>query len=489
MNRPIRSLALALLVIFAILALTAGYQQVVAGPSYRDDLRNQRTINDRATLRRGKIITFDGVVVARSVEGPDGPGRYVREYPHGEAYAHVVGYSSPLFGDVGIEATRAADLTSGDDDSLRSALQRLLGGDLRPHQVRLTINDELQTAAIEALDGRNGAVVAIDTQTGAILAMASLPTFDPADLLDPLSTAAGDALSADPDRPLVPRAIGEVYPPGSTFKVVTAAAALAAEIADPTTLLPDVEELLPPGSTTPIRNAGDGTCSGGGQITLEEAIVTSCNTAFASLGMAVGGTALVDTARNFGFDSVPPFELEAAASRMPSSAELDDDLAALAQNAIGERDVRATPLQMALVAAAVANDGIVMAPYVVAEILDADDKMVWSAEPEPWRTAISAEIAADLAAMMREVVRSGTGTAASIRGIDVAGKTGTAQVTGAAPHVWFIGFIPADPDTGRAGIAVAVVVESGSLGESASGGRVAAPMSKLVLEAWIDSAD
>jgi len=489
MNRPIRSLAMAVLAIFAILALTAGYQQVIAGPSYRNDLRNQRTIDDRATLSRGDIITFDGVVVARSIEGPGGPGRYVREYPRGEAYAHVVGYSSPLFGDAGIEETRSDDLTSADDGSLRSALQRILGADLRPHQVRLTINDELQTAAIEALDGRNGAVVAIDPQTGAILAMASLPTFDPADLLDPLSTAAGDALATDPERPLVARATGEVYPPGSTFKVVTAAAALSASIANPTTLLPDLEELLPPGSTTPIRNAGDGTCSGGGQITMEQAIVTSCNTAFASLGMAVGGTALVDAARAFGFDSVPPFELGVVASRMPPSDELDDDPAALAQNAIGERDVRATPLQMALVAAAIANDGVVMAPYVVAEILDADDETVWSAEPEPWRTAISVEIAADLTEMMHEVVRSGTGTAAAIRGIDVAGKTGTAQVTGAAPHVWFIGFIPADPDTGRAGIAVAVVVESGSLGESASGGRVAAPIARLVLEAWVDSTD
>jgi peptidoglycan glycosyltransferase len=489
MNRPIRALATALLMIFAILALAAGYQQVIAGPSYREDLRNQRTIDDRATLRRGKIVTFDGVVIARSVEDPGDPDRYVREYPHGEAYAHVVGYSSPLFGDVGIEATRAADLTSADDNSLRSALQQILGADLRPHQVRLTISDELQTAAIEALNGRNGAVVAMDPQTGAILAMASLPTFDPADLLDPLSTATGDALAADPERPLVPRATGEVYPPGSTFKVVTAAAALSTKIADPTTLLPDLEELLPPGSTTPIRNAGDGTCSGGGQITLEQAIVTSCNTAFASLGMAVGGTALVDAARGFGFDSVPPFELETVASRLPPPDELDDDPAALAQNAIGERDVRATPLQMALVAAAVANEGVVMVPYVVAEILDADDTTVWSAEPEPWRTAVSAEIAADLAAMMREVVTSGTGTAASIRGIDVAGKTGTAQVTGAPPHVWFIGFLPADPDTGRAGIAVAVVVESASLGESASGGRVAAPIARLVLEAWIDSTD
>ena len=487
MNRPIRSLAMAVLAIFAILALTAGYQQVIAGPSYRDDLRNQRAIDDRATLRRGKIITFDGVVVARSTEGPGGTARYVREYPQGEAYAHVVGYSSPLFGDVGIEATRATDLTSRDDKSLRSALQRMLGADLRPHQIRLTINDELQTAAIEALNGRNGAVVAIDPQTGAILAMASLPTFDPADLLEPQSTAAGDALTADPERPLVPRATGEVYPPGSTFKVITAAAALSTDIADPTTLLPDLEELLPPGSTTPIRNAGHGTCSGGGQITLEEATVTSCNTAFASLGMAVGGTALVDTARSFGFGSVPPFELEAVASRMPPAAELDADPAALAQNAIGERDVRATPLQMALVAAAIANKGVVMAPYVVAEILDADNEMIWSAAPEPWRIAISEEIAADLTAVMREVVRSGTGAAASIRGFDVAGKTGTAQVTGAAPHVWFIGFLPADPATRRAGIAVAVVVESGSLDEPASGGTVAAPIAKLVLEAWINS--
>jgi len=488
MNRPIRSLALALLVIFALLSVTAGYQQVIAGPSYREDLRNQRTIDERATVPRGDIVTFDGVVVARSVKDPDDRSRYIREYPHGEAYAHVAGYSSPLFGDTGIEATRAGDLTSEEDGSLRSVIRKLLGEDLLPHRVRLTIRHDLQTAAIEALDGRSGAVVVIDPQTGAILAIASLPTFDPSGLLDPRSTASGDALAADPDRPLVPRATGEVYPPGSTFKIITAAAALAAGIADPTTMLPDVEELLPPGSTTPIRNAGGGTCSGGGQIPLEEAVVTSCNTALAALGMAVGGTALVDAAAAFGFGSVPPFELETVASRMPPAAGLDDDPAALAQNAIGERDVRATPLQMALVAAAVANEGIVMAPYVVAEILDADDNTVWTAEPDQWRTAVSPEIAADLAAMMRAVVRSGTGTAASIRDVEVAGKTGTAQVTGAAPHVWFIGFIPADPGTGTAGVAVAVVVESGSLGESASGGSVAAPIARQVLEAWIASA-
>ena len=489
MNRPIRSLALALLAIFAILSITVGYQQVIAGPSYREDLRNPRIIEERATLRRGDIVTFDGMVVARSVEDPDDPGRYIREYPHGEAYAHVVGYSSPLFGDTGIEATRSGDLPSRDDGSLRSAVQRALGGDLRPYRVRLTIRDDLQTAALEALDGRSGAVVAIDPQTGAILAMASLPSFDPTVMLDPRSTAAGDALATDPNRPLVPRATAEVYPPGSTFKIITAAAALSTGVADPATLLPDVEELLPPGSETPIRNAGEGTCSGGGEITLEQAIITSCNTAFASLGMTVGGTALAEAAGVFGFGSVPPFELGTVASRFPPAAELEGDPAALAQNAIGERDVRATPLQMALVAAAIANEGIIMAPHVVAEILDADDGTVWTAEPDRWRTAVTPEIAADLSAMMRDVVRSGTGTAASIRGAEVAGKTGTAQVTGAAPHVWFIGFIPADPGTRRAGIAVAVVVESGDLGESASGGSVAAPIARQVLEAWIVGAD
>lgn len=481
MNPALRRLAAAC---FAGLLLVAGgltFQQAVAGPGYRDDLRNPRALLDRATRPRGQIVTADGVVVARSEEGPD--GARVRVYPEGDRYGHVTGYASSYFGDTGIEATSAADLRSGNDGSLTAALFSLLGGDLRPHQVQLTLRDDLQRAAAAALGEQRGAVVALDPSTGAILALVSHPGFDP-NVLATGDPADGDALDADPDQPLLNRAIAAAYPPGSSFKVLVAAAALGTGDYDPGSELEDRDELELPGSTAVIRNSDDGFCGNGSAITLERALAVSCNTAFAALGMEIGAGALLAAVEAAGFNGTIPFDFPTAASVLPMDG-LSADLPALAQTALGQRDVRATPLQMALLAAAVANGGEIMRPHLVRAILDADGEETSRTRAATWRQAMAEEVAAALAQMMEAVVAEGTGSRAAVPGVRVAGKTGTAEVPGGAPDVWFIGFGPVDPEPGEPRIAIAVLVEDGGrLGEDGSGGSVAAPIAQAVLAAF-----
>jgi len=482
-NRPLRRLAAATL---AALAVTAGgltYQQAVAGPGYRDDVRNPRALADRATRERGPIVTADGVVVARSEVAPGEGSPLTRVYPEGELYAHVVGYSSSYFGDTGLEARYAAELRSRDDGSLTAALLSMLGSDLRAQQVRLTIRDDLQRAAAAALGDQYGAVVALDPATGAVLALVSNPSFDP-NVPATGTPAEGDALAADPDQPLLNRATAATYPPGSSFKVLVAAAGLESSLVTPETRFTDRIELELPGSTAVIRNADGAYCADGIGLTLERALAVSCNTAFAELGMLVGAGPLLAVAEAAGFNHVIPFDLATIASAMPQEG-LEGDLPAVAQTSLGQRDVRATPLQMAAVAAAVANRGMIMTPYLADAILDADGAVVRSTRPVPWRRAIEEETADDLALMMEQVVASGTGWRAAVSGVRVAGKTGTAEVPGRAPHVWFIGFGPVEPSPGEPQIAVAVLVEDGgSLGEGGSGGSVAAPIARAVLAAF-----
>jgi peptidoglycan glycosyltransferase len=405
-------------------------------------------------------------------------------YPEAGRYAHTVGYSSPVFGDTGIEATRAADLGSEDDGSLRSLIIEALGGSLAPRDVRLTLRDDLQEAAAAALGDQAGAVVALDPSTGAILAAVGSPTFDPNTLLGPSALETGEALDADPERPLIDRTRGEFYAPGSTFKLIVSSAGLATDFVTPETRLPDTDLLELPGSTATIANAGGGFCGDGDTVTFERALVVSCNTAFAELGMQLGADALLDAAEDAGFNRPIPFDLPVVESVFPT--DLGDDLPATAQSAIGGRDVRASPLHMALVAAGIANRGIVMAPYLVDAVLDEEGALVERVEPSVWRRMMTEDDAATLTAMMEKVVSEGTGGRAQVPGLTLAGKTGTAEVPGAAPDVWFVGFGPTDDP----GIAVAVLVEAGgALGEDGSGGSVAAPIASAVVEVWARSQD
>jgi peptidoglycan glycosyltransferase len=482
-NRPLGRLAAATLAALALVAGGLTYQQAVAGPGYRDDVRNPRALADRATRQRGPIITADGVVVALSEAGPGGDASLVRFYPEQGLYAHVVGYASSYFGDTGLEEHYADELRSGDDGSLTAALLSLLGGDLRAHQVKLTIRDDLQRAAASALGDQPGAVVALNPATGAVLALVSNPTFDPNILASGLP-AEGDALADDPQQPLLNRATAATYPPGSSFKVLVSVAGLEASLVTPDTRFTDRIELELPGSTAVIHNADGAYCADGISLTLQRALVISCNTAFGELGMLVGVESLLAAAEAAGFNHPIPFDLATIASVLPAEG-LENDLPALAQTSLGQRDVRATPLQMALVVAAAANGGVIMRPYLVEAVLDADGAITQSTQPTAWRRAMQETTADDLGAMMEQVVASGTGWRAAVPGVRVAGKTGTAEVPGGAPDVWFIGFGPVEAEPGQPQIAVAVLVEDGgSLGEGGSGGSVAAPIARAVMAAF-----
>ena len=484
MSAALRRTSWGVLALFALLLLNAQWVQVVRADDLREDPRNTRALFARYDVERGPVVAGDAVL-AESVDTGDTDGfRYDREYPRGGLFAHVTGYYSLLFGATGVERA-LDDVLSGQDSSLvlRRLPDLLTGGSSVGGSVRLTLDPRAQAAAASGLGDQPGAVVALDPRTGAVLALVSSPTYDP----DPLSatdvgvaTRAKERLDADPEEPLLNRAVAQRYPPGSTFKVVVAAAALASGQVTPGTVLAAPDELDLPGTTATIANSGGASCGDGRTTTLSDALRTSCNTAFGQLALDLGADRLREQARAFGFGDAPDFLLPPATSVYPS----DLDAPQTAQTGIGQFDVSATPLQMALVAAGVANDGVVMDPYLVAEVLAPDLSVLSTASPTVASRALEAADADALTEMMVEVVDSGTGTAAQVGGVDVAGKTGTAEQGGdRPPHAWFVGFAPADDPQ----VAVAVLVEDGGDdGQAASGGRTAAPIARDVLRALLE---
>jgi peptidoglycan glycosyltransferase len=485
MNGPIRTVAVAMFTAFTLLVGAVTYIQLIRGPEYRDDPRNARLVTGLAGRERGTIITADGVVVAESRANPDDPRFFIRSYPETDLYAHTVGYATAIYGTLGIEADRSAELVSDRDSTISGVLNAIVGGDLRPRGLRLTIRHDLQEVALEALGDQRGAVVAVDVETGAILAMVSTPTFDPNLLTSAANVDLVTAMENDPNRPLLNRAVGATYAPGSTFKLITAAAALERGLASAGTAFSDPIELELPGSTATIRNFDRAVCDDGIDVTLERAFVRSCNTVFGLLGLQLGAGPLVAAAQNAGFNTDVDFDLDVVESFIPAASSFTDDQPGVAQSAIGQRDVRATPLLMALITAAIANDGQLMQPHLVAEVFDADAVVEEATEPSVWRRAMSPATAAALASLMEGVVTSGTGRAASIDGIRIAGKSGTAEVPDEAPDVWFAAFGPVEPADGQPQIAVVVLVESGgSQGPDATGGSVAAPIARAVLTTY-----
>jgi len=484
-NIPLRRAAYAILGAFVVLVGSIGYIQAVEGPNLRDDPRNPRVVAWRTGRQRGPIVSADGVALANSTPSISDPKLYERQYPEGDLYAHTVGFNSVLYGSSGVERTRSADLVSDRDSTISGVLTGLLGGDTRPRGVRLTIIHALQMVAAEALGTQKGSVVAVDPTTGAILAMVTYPRFDPNHLIGPDAGSAGQILETDPADPLRNRAIDQTYAPGSVFKVITTASGLDSGLVSPSSEFDDPIALELPGTESTISNYSDKVCDDGTSVSLELAFVRSCNTVFAQLGMDLGGNQLGLTASAFGFNAEIPFEFSVLISRFPRPATIENDPAATAQSAIGQRDDRATPLLMALTAAAVANNGTVMAPYLVEEIFTSEGTIESSTETAIWRRAMSPASAAALSDMMEQVVISGTGRKAAVPGIRIAGKTGTTEVTGEAPHAWFIGFGPVGAGSDIPQIAIAVVVESGGdFGESATGGSVAAPIAQQVLAAF-----
>jgi peptidoglycan glycosyltransferase len=479
MNPPLRRVAMALLVMFGALFANATWLQVVNADNLRKKQGNTRVLLSQYEHQRGPIVAGN-ITVARSVATNDRL-KYLRVYPQGEEYAPITGYYSVTVGFSGIEQQENGILSGSDDRLFVRRLSDLITGRTpRGGTVVLTVNPKAQDAAWDGLQGKVGAVVALDPRTGAVLAMASNPSYDPS-LLSAHNTAAVQAarkrLLAAPNNPLLDRAIAEVYPPGSTFKVVTAAAALSSGKYTPDTVIPAPTVLSLPQTSRKLRNFGGEVCSGSGTMTLRDALRISCNTAFAALGLKIGDDVLRRQAERFGFGRTP-LELDRpAASVFPSVLNPPQT----AQAAIGQFDVRVTPMQMAMVAAGVANHGLVMKPYLVKELQGPDLSVLSHTEPKLLSQAIEAPVASELTSMMIDVVNRGTGTAAKISGVTVAGKTGTAQhATNAAPHAWFIAFAPAENPV----VAVAVLIEDGgNLNKEATGGRVAAPIARDVIKA------
>ena len=487
MNRPIRRLGVAVGVLLLALLVNLNYVQVVKSSDYRTDPENHRVLLDEYARQRGSIVV-QGVSVASSISTTDRL-RYLRTYSNGPVYADLTGYYSMFYGTTGMEAA-AEPLLSGNDNRLfvskMSAL--LTGRDPSGGNVVLTINRKAQEAAYRAMAGRPGAVVALDPSTGAILAAVSTPSYDP----DKLSShnpdsieAAYNTLAKDAGQPLTNRAFSVLYPPGSVFKIVVAAAALD-KGRTPATVLSAPDKLRLPQTTTSLQNYAGESCGAGQKATLDHALTISCNTAFAKLAMELGDSAIRDQAAAFGIDDRPAtVPLPVAASTIGPII----DQAALAQSAIGQRDVRVTPLEAAALSAAVADGGVLMRPYLVAQQLAPNLSVLSSATPEVESTAMTDDHARELTTMMEHVVTGGTGTGAQIAGVRVAGKTGTADTgektaAGGAepPHAWFSGFAPAD----KPRIAVAVVLEHGGVtGSETTGGKAAAPVAAAVMKAYL----
>jgi peptidoglycan glycosyltransferase len=464
------------------LLLAVTWFQVVRADDLKTDPRNPRPALTERGKERGLIITIDGTVVARSVEDPESRD-YIREYPEGEAYAHTVGYSSFLLGDTALEAAYSSELRSRRDLTISDLVSVILGRDLRPENLEITIDNVLQQAALEALGDKRGAIVALDPRTGAVLAAVSTPSFDPSLLLGDDAAQQWETLLTDQSQPLSDRATKEIYAPGSSFKTIVTATAIDTGYAGPGTLFEDPLEFDLPGSSATISNFGDRTCNDGVSVTLLEAFIRSCNTTFADLSIQLGAVDIGITAEALGFNIDLDYEWSIPQAVWPTGDLIDDD-AALAQSGIGERNVRATPLHMAMVAAAVANNGMTVNPYLVQRVFDADGLAVETTEPSDLGRAMAPETASVLAQMMERVVTEGTGRRAAVPGVRVAGKTGTATGRGDFANPWFIGFAPVESPT----IALAVFIEgSPSTGESATGGSVAAPIASQLIEVWIAS--
>lgn len=485
MNAPIRRLSLLVAMLFGLLLLSATWIQFVDAKNINALPSNKRTELANFNRERGAILVAGDPIA--SSKPADDELKWTRVYAQPQRYAHVTGYYSFVYGPGGGVEGAENSLLSGQSDKLfyRRVSDLLTGKEPVGATLELTINPKAQEAADNALGDQRGAVVALDPATGAILAMVSHPAYDPTRLTKhnraSVETAWEDLLKA-PGDPLFNRAIaGNLYPPGSTFKLVTAAAALESEKYSKDSEVPGPATLPLPGVEEPLANHDRLPCGPADKTTLLHAMEISCNTTFASLGMELGAAALREQAAKFGFGDQLTVPMRVTPSTVP--AELNQPQ--LAQSAIGQFEVKATPLQMAMVAAAIGNEGVVMRPYLVDKVLTGDLKTIDSAGPQESSEAVSPGTAEQLTDMMIAVVRSGTGTPAQIPGIDVAGKTGTAQHgKGAAPHAWFTGFAPARSPK----VAVAVVVEDGGqAGSEAAGGSVAGPIAKAVMEAVMNS--
>ena len=490
MNTPVRRIAIAVMVMVLMLFANLTYVQVVKAGDYRNDPRNQRVLLAEYSRQRGQI-SAEGQVLASSTETNDRL-RYLRTYPDGPEYAPITGYYSVIYGSSGMERASDAVLNGSDDRLFGRRLSDLVTGrDPSGGNVVLTIDPTVQQVAYDQLTRKHyaGAVVALQPATGAILAMASTPSFDPNPLAshntDEQKKAWNDLTTAKPPA-LLNRAVQATYPPGSTFKLIDVAAALSSGKFTEDSPLTAAPEITLQGTRTTLENYNGNACGTGTTATLRDALQRSCNTAFADLAAQLGVQAIRDQANAF---KIGAADQEIPLPVAPSTIGSIPDVAALEQSAIGQRDVALTPLQNAMIVAAIANGGQVMAPYLVKEIQSQDLQPVETTQPDRLGRAISTDVAQRLNALMVNNENSYAGNG-KITGVQIAAKTGTAEHGDApktlAPHVWYVAFAPAEAPQ----VAVAVLVEDGGDPNNlaATGGLVAAPIGRAVIAAALGKA-
>ncbi|MEW1723625.1 penicillin-binding protein 2 [Streptomyces sp. NPDC093109] len=485
MNKPLRHIAIFCGLMMLALLLRENWLAYVRADELANNKHNRRVLIERYAYERGNIIV-DGKPITGSAKTESTDFVYKRTYIDGPMWAPVTGYASQAFGASQIENLEDGVLT-GTDDRLffDRTLGMFTGKEKKGGNVVTTLNGAAQKAAYEGLGTKKGAVAAIDPQTGKILALASTPSYDPSKFAgnSDKDTKAWVALDKknDADDPMLNRALRETYPPGSTFKVLTAAAGLEHGVVKDVDAATDSPlPWIMPGTTTPLVNENNIPCK---NVSLREALRMSCNTVFGKLGYNVGKDNMLETAKKFGFNAEQFIPVRSNASYFPE--EMNDSQTAL--SSIGQFDTRATPLQMAMIAAAVANDGKLMKPYMIDRLESPSVDTLSQTEPEELHRPLTQEHAQMLQSIMETVVKDGTGKNAQIPNVTVGGKTGTAQHgenNSKNPYAWFISYAKTDKGSP---VAVAVVVEdSGANRDDISGGGLAAPIAKDVMKAVLD---
>ncbi|WP_431695809.1 peptidoglycan D,D-transpeptidase FtsI family protein [Kocuria rhizophila] len=479
MNKAIRRMWLMVAGIVMVLLLTLTYAQFFAADALQANPWNNRTLYEQFGQDRGSILV-DGQEIAKSVPSSD-DFEHQRVYTDSPMYSNLTGYFSLVYGATGLESAMGDELSGASDDQFYDRVVSLFSGDQpKGASVELTLDSELQKVAYNALEGHNGSIVAVDPKTGEIKAMVSRKSYD-ANAMSSHNTdevvAAADQLNADPAQPLVNRAIGgDLYAPGSTFKLIDTVAALESGKYTTDTTIPNPSELPLPDTTVTLPNYRQGGCAARSQVNLQFALEQSCNTPFAQIAMELGQDEIRKTAENFGYGQELSIPLEVTPSVFPEEM----NQAQLALSSIGQYDVRTTPLQVAMTSAAIANDGVMMKPSLVKNVRSSDLSVIDEFKAEQLRRSTDAETAQTVTELMTSVVDNGIASGAAVPGVKVAGKTGTAE-TGedGLNDSWFTGFAPADDPQ----LAVAVVVEDVDV---TTGSTVTSPSARQLFEAVLN---
>jgi peptidoglycan glycosyltransferase len=467
-NTRIRNLFGLVVLLFAVLIGFTSYWSVFDADELEANPANKRPLLEEQQIRRGLILSADGTVLARNRGTGNSPRFYERVYPEGTLFGHPVGYSFVERGRVGLEREYNDDLT-GKHEEFETIFDELRGREREGDDLVTTLDPGAQRTAIDALAGRTGAIVALEPSTGRVRTMVSVPGYDPNSIPNRFSD-----LRRAPRSPLLNRTVQSGYPPGSTFKVVTATAAIDSGRFTPQSFV-DGKSPKEIGGV-PLTNFGG---KDFGQVTLSDALTNSVNTVWATVAERVGKRTMYDYMRRYGFNRKPLLDLPRDEMRASGVYDRDADLlnvsdaVDIGRVAIGQERLQVTPLQMALVPAAIANGGSLMRPHIVRDVRDRDGRVVRREKPSEQSEVMKPGTASALAQMMSNVVEEGTGTAAALEGIDVAGKTGTAEV-GTVNQAWFIAFAPVQ----RPRVAIAVTIER----TAGQGGTVAAPIAKQVMQ-------